>query len=274
MKTKFYFPILILGILLLLGATKPDNTVAPEKMVLIKTRFGDMKVKLYNETPLHRDNFLKLAGQGFFNDLLFHRVIKSFMIQGGDPQSKNAKPGKQLGNGDLGYLVPAEFNPKYFHKKGALAAARTGDDINPEKKSSASQFYIVQGKTWNNKTLDKYVEKRNAQAFKAEMDKRLKPKLELISRLQLEGKKDSISLINSQLQAQIIKKFDLEGLGYDSIQRQTYNKIGGAPNLDGAYTVFGEVVEGLNIIDSIANVQTDKADRPLVDVKMSIQVIQ
>lgn len=274
MKTKFYFPILILGILVLFSASMPDNSTTPEKMVLIKTKFGEMKVKLYNETPQHRDNFLKLTKQGFFNDLLFHRVIKGFMIQGGDPESKNAKPGKQLGSGDLGYEIPAEFNSNFIHKKGAIAAARTPDQVNPQKKSSASQFYIVQGKTWNNKTLDQYVEKRNPQAFKTEMDKLSKPKLELISRLQLEGKKDSISLINTALKAQAIKNLDKAGLGYDSIQRQIYNKIGGTPNLDGAYTVFGEVVEGLNIIDSIANVQTDKSDRPLKDVIMSIKVIE
>lgn len=274
MKTKFYFPILILGILILCGASKPENGVTPEKMVLIKTKFGDMKVKLYNETPQHRDNFLKLVNQGFFNDLLFHRVIKNFMVQGGDPQSKNAKPGVPLGGGDLGYLIPAEFNSKYIHKKGALAAARTGDDINPEKKSSASQFYIVQGKPWNNKTLNNYVEKRNPQAFKAEMDKLTQPKLELISRLQLEGKSDSIKIINEALRIKAFKNLDAAGLGYDSLQRVTYNTLGGAPNLDGGYTVFGEVVEGLNIIDSIANVKTNKGDRPVADVKMWIKVIE
>jgi cyclophilin family peptidyl-prolyl cis-trans isomerase len=274
MKTKFYFPILILSILFLFGSAKPDNNMVPEKMVLIKTRFGDMKVKLYNETPLHRDNFLKLTRKGFFNELLFHRVIKGFMIQGGDPLSKNALPGKQLGDGDLGYLIPAEFNHELFHKKGALAAARTGDDINPEMKSSASQFYIVQGVTCNNNTLDQYIEKRNKQAFKAEMDKLTKPKLELISRLQLEGKKDSIFLINTRLRAKAIKNLDNAGLGYDSIQRLTYNKIGGTPSLDMAYTVFGEVVEGLNIIDSIANVKTDKNNRPVENVKMWIKVLE
>jgi cyclophilin family peptidyl-prolyl cis-trans isomerase len=274
MKTKFYFPILALGILLLFGSAKPDNSATPEKMVLIKTKYGDMKVKLYNETPQHRDNFLKLAGKGFFDELLFHRVIKGFMIQGGDPQSKNAKPGKMLGTGDVGYEIPAEFNSKFIHKKGALAAARSGDDVNPQKKSSGCQFYIVQGRTWNNKTLNNYVEKRNSQAYKEEMDKLTKPKLELISRLQLEGKKDSINIINAALKAEVIKKFDAAGMGYDSIQRKTYNTLGGTPNLDAAYTVFGEVVEGLNIIDSIANVQTDKADRPVGDVKMWIKVIE
>ncbi len=223
MRTKIYFSILILGILMLLTSSIPEENLQ-EKVVLIKTKFGDMKVKLYNETPQHRDNFIKLVGEGFYNELLFHRVIKNFMVQGGDPHSKGAKPGKQLGGGDLGYEIPAEFNPVLYHKKGALSAARTGDAVNPEKKSSASQFYIVQGKTWTDEMLNEFEQKR--------------------------------------------------GLTIDSTKREVYKTVGGTPHLDGGYTVFGEVVEGLNIIDSIANVTIDRGDRPVEDVKMWIEIIE
>jgi len=223
MRTKFYYPILIIGIFMLFTSSRPEENL-PEKMVLIKTKFGDMKVKLYNETPQHRDNFLKLVGEGFYNELLFHRVIKNFMVQGGDPSSKGARPGKQLGDGDLGYEIPAEFNPGLYHKKGALSAARTGDEVNPEKKSSASQFYIVQGKIWNDEMLNQFEQKFT--------------------------------------------------ITIDSTKREVYKTIGGTPHLDGGYTVFGEVIEGLNIIDSIANVTTQRGDRPVEDVKMWMEIIE
>lgn len=189
--------------------------------VLIETQYGNMKVKLYNETPLHRDNFLKLVREGFYDDLLFHRVIRNFMIQGGDPESKNAKPGQMLGSGTLGYRVPAEFNPALFHKKGALAAAR---DNNPEKASSSCQFYLVQGNVWDDKGLE-------------------------------------------MMSMRFGKKFTEE-------QVKAYKTIGGTPHLDMDYTVFGEVEEGLEVIDRIAAVATAPGDRPLEDVKMKISIIE
>jgi cyclophilin family peptidyl-prolyl cis-trans isomerase len=263
----------MLGILFLLVSSKPQDT-NPDKLVLIKTRFGDMKVKLYNETPLHRDNFLKLAGERFYNELLFHRVIKNFMIQGGDPDSKGARPGKQLGGGDLGYLIPAEFNTGLIHKKGALAAARTGDEVNPEKKSSASQFYIVQGKTWTDEMLNQYEVKRKQQAIKVESDKLMKVWHSELKRLQREEKNDTLTFKLDSLRLEAEKNANLPALTLDSLTREIYKTLGGTPHLDGGYTVFGEVVEGLAIIDSIANVTTERGDRPVEDVKMWMEIIE
>jgi len=179
-------------------------------------------IRLYNETPQHRDNFLKLAKEGFYDETLFHRVIKDFMIQGGDPDSKNAAPGILLGEGDLNYTIPAEFNDSLFHKKGVLAAAR---DNNPEKASSAAQFYLVQGKTYTAKELDRLEE------------------------LKLKGRK------------------------IPAYQRHIYETVGGAPFLDQNYTVFGEVVKGIDFIDDIAALPTDSNDRPIRDQAMSISVL-
>ena len=217
-----------------IGSSLPvtaQNTAknAPEKtntdrqvMIKIETTKGTMTVKLYNETPLHRDNFVKLAKEGYYNGLLFHRVIKDFMIQGGDPDSKDAAPQKMLGMGGPGYTVPAEFNKNLIHKKGALAAAR---DNNPQKASSGSQFYIVQGKAYNDSQLD-------------------------------------------MMAAQM-------GLSYTPQQKNIYRTIGGTPFLDMNYTVFGEVVEGLSVIDKIAGVPTGRGDRPNEDVKIiSMTVVE
>lgn len=193
-----------------------------ETLVKISTSFGDMVVKLYNETPKHRDNFIKLTKEGFYNDLLFHRVIQDFMIQGGDPDSRNAPAGKQLGSGGPGYTIPAEFRPNFYHKKGALSAARQGDQVNPTKASSGSQFYIVQGKPATDSELQ---------------------------------------MIAQQL-----------GIAYTPEQINTYKTIGGTPFLDQNYTVFGEVISGLEVIDKIAAVQKGPADRPVKDIKMQVTI--
>jgi cyclophilin family peptidyl-prolyl cis-trans isomerase len=198
-------------------AAKPKN-----QYVRIATAKGSLIIKLYNETPLHRDNFIKLAKQGLYNGTLFHRVIKDFMIQGGDPNSKNAHPDSTLGNGGLSYTVPAEFRDSLFHKKGALGAAR---DNNPEKASSSTQFYIVQGKVWNDSTLNLTEEKRLT--FKI-----------------------------------------------PEWQRQVYKTIGGTPHLDRNYTVYGEVVKGIEMVDAIANEATGKGDRPKTDVAMTVTVLK
>ena len=270
MTTKIYFSILFLFFLSFSFGNNPQSDENKDKMVLIKTKFGNMKVRLYNETPLHRDNFLKLTREGFYNDLLFHRVIKDFMIQGGDPDSKGASHQKQLGGGDLGYEIPAEINSKYFHKKGALAAARTGDNVNPERKSSGCQFYIVQGRVFNEPTLNKLEEKQKTQAVQAEVNKISKSKQKEIQRLQKEEKRDSVELLKSEIIKQAENQTDPSKYSFSSEKRKVYSTIGGTPFLDGAYTVFGEVVEGLNIIDSIANVQTAPGDRPIEDLKFQI----
>ncbi|MDA9554807.1 peptidylprolyl isomerase [Pelobium sp.] len=199
-------------------AAKPKNAY-----VKISTSCGDIYIMLYNETPKHRDNFIKLAKEGTLNGTLFHRVIRNFMIQGGDPNSKTAKPGDLLGNGDLGYKVDAEFVPTLFHKKGVLAAAR---DNNPEKASSASQFYIVQGKIYTDAELD------------------------------------------------AIEKGRLAGKKIPAEQREVYKTIGGTPFLDQSYTVYGEVVKGLEVVDEIASATVDRNNRPLQDVKMEVSLLK
>ena len=192
--------------------------------VLISTSFGDMVVELYNETPQHRDNFVKLVKERFYDGTLFHRIIPNFMIQGGDPDSKGAAPNIQLGNGGPGYTIPAELVDGLYHKKGVLAAARLGDAVNPKKESSGSQFYLVQGQVFTEEKLRSFGVRS--------------------------GKK------------------------YTEEQTKTYGTIGGTPHLDGAYTVFGEVVKGLEVIELIANLKRDKYNRPLKDVEMSISIIK
>ncbi len=193
--------------------------------VEMQTSYGKIVLLLYDDTPLHRDNFIKLVNEGLYDGVLFHRVIEGFMIQGGDPDSKDAKPGKMLGEGDLGYTIPAEFRDNHINKRGALCAARQGDDVNPKKESSASQFYIVQGRTWND---------------------------------------DEMNMMERRF-----------GKHYTAEQRKIYAEEGGAPHLDGDYTVYGEVVEGMNVVDKIAAAQRDRFDRPLQDIKIiSAKVIK
>ena len=249
-----------------------------ETIVLINTGFGEMKVKLYKETPLHRENFIKLVSDKFYDSLLFHRVIKGFMIQGGDPDSKNTSADAIFGNGGPGYTIPAEFNSKYFHKKGAIAAARKGDDVNPGKESSGSQFYIVQGKVFTDAELDK-IEKRIYYGNKRDIfnnylnsqeNKALKIKIDSLRKekniLEL-GK--AMKEVENKLQEEYNK---LELFEFTEEQRRIYTTIGGSPHLDGDYTVFGEVIEGIKIIDKIASVKTENYNRPVEDVKMSIIV--
>ena len=197
-------------------AVKQDVKINKDVMVEMETNYGKIVLLLYNDTPRHRDNFIKLASDGVFDGLLFHRVIPKFMIQGGDPESKGAPHDMLLGSGTLGYNVPAEFVKERFHKRGALCAAREGDEVNPRKESSASQFYIVQGRVWKPEELD-MLEKRMKREFTPE-------------------------------------------------QREMYSTIGGTPYLDGDYTVFGEVIEGMEVVDKIASLPCDPNDRPQEDV--------
>lgn len=245
--------------------------------VLIKTSEGDIKVRLYDETPQHRDNFIKLAKEGYFDGTLFHRVIKDFMIQGGDVTSKDAPMSKQLGAGDLGYTVPAEFvYPKYFHKKGALSAARTSDEVNPERESSASQFYIVTGKVYSDSELaqmEKQKEGRLKQSIFARLQKENAAKIKAAYQ---SGDKAELAIIRDTL----IGKTELEAekrkeeAKLTPEQREAYKTIGGVPFLDNEYTVYGEVVEGLDVVDAIQNVKTNRQDRPLENVVIeSVEII-
>ncbi|MBR4712606.1 MAG: peptidylprolyl isomerase [Paludibacteraceae bacterium] len=247
-----------------------------ETMVLISTEYGNMKVKLYNETPQHRDNFIKLAKNGFYDGLLFHRVIKGFMIQGGDPESKNAPASKQLGAGDVGYTIPAEFvYPKYYHKKGALAAARQGDQVNPEKRSSGCQFYIVQGEVLNDSKLNQMENMSINKEKEARFYEIVNKRSEEVKKLRVARDQEGLQRLQSEILAQVETEFAGKSASKMPDQmRNDYKTIGGTPFLDNQYTVFGEVVEGLEVIDVIAAVKTAPGDRPLKDVKMKVEVLK
>jgi len=278
--------LLIIGVLL--GSTsayaqkkKSDketkNTPAEtERIVLISTEFGDMKVKLYNQTPKTRDNFMKLAQEGFYDSLLFHRVIKEFMIQGGDPDSKNAAAGVGLGGGDVGYTIPAEFNDSLYHKKGALCTARRET---PEKASSGCQFYIVQGKKFTDAELDQMEQNINNSvrpqfAFQTIINRPENAALkEQFTRYQQTKQRDSLNaLVASTIQPMI--NAEVKTFKYSDKQRTEYKTVGGTAMLDQNYTVFGEVIEGLDVIDKIAAVSTSSGDRPVSDVRMKMKVIK
>lgn len=251
-----------------------------EQLVLISTEYGDIKVKLYDETPKHKENFLKLVEEGYYDSLLFHRVINEFMIQGGDPESKNAEPGAMLGNGGPGYQIDAEISDSLYHKKGVLAAARQGDAVNPERKSSGSQFYIVQGKVFSNEELDMLEEKMNIPVKQqivmnyisapehADMKK-------LADSLYANGKQQELQALLMKIDSLTMDEYLAADLfEFSEEQRKVYTTIGGTPHLDGAYTVFGEVVEGLDVIDKIAAVETDKSSRPTKDIQMTMKIIK
>lgn len=240
-----------------------------ETTAIMHTSLGDVTLKLYNETPLHRDNFIKLVKKGTYNGLLFHRVIKDFMVQGGDVTSKDAPMNKSLGAGDLGYTVPAEFvYPKYFHKKGALCAARTGDEVNPERASSASQFYIVTGKKYTEgefKQMEKQLENRLKQSIFARLQTENKAK---IMQLYRNGEKEELAILRDTL----VGKTELEAekrkeeACLPAELREAYQSVGGVPFLDNQYTVYGEVVDGIEVVDAIQKVKTNKQDRPLENI--------
>lgn len=215
-------PLIIVGAFSLTSCNKKDARI------VLETTLGNIELKLYDETPLHRDNFISLVKEHAYDSLLFHRVIPGFMIQGGDPDSKNAEPGTMLGEGDRPYTIPAEFrlDKGIFHRRGVLAAAREGDDVNPEQRSSAMQFYIVWGRVFDDETLDRLQERLGGKVtFSPEM-------------------------------------------------REAYKTVGGTPHLDGQYTVFGEVIEGMEVVKNIQGVATDKNDRPLTDIVIHRMVVE
>ncbi len=236
----------------------------------IKTTEGDIVIRLYDETPRHRDNFLKLAKNGYFNGTLFHRVIKDFMIQGGDPDSKNAPKGKILGTGGPDYTIPAEFvYPRYFHKRGALSAARTGDEVNPDRESSGSQFYIVWGKIYKPAEL-KQMERQMAMQQEQEVFNLLaKEHREEIMEFRRNRDQAGLQTLQEQLIEETKKICRQKGKPtFTTEQTEAYTTVGGTPFLDNQYTVFGEVEEGINVVERIQNRKTDHNDRPTEDVKM------
>ncbi|GHT36447.1 peptidyl-prolyl cis-trans isomerase [Bacteroidia bacterium] len=227
-------------------------------------------MKLYNETPQHRDNFVKLVNDGFYNGVLFHRVIADFMIQGGDPDSKTAKAGQQLGAGNIGYTVPAEFVfPKLYHKKGALAAARTGDAVNPQKASSGSQFYIVTGAVVDDAQLNQIEQSKQNGLGQSLFQKKVNENAALIQKMQSEGDQQGLQALQERFIQEIQQALAISpAFKFTPEQRETYKTIGGTPFLDNDYTVFGEVVEGMSVVDKISAVKTAPGDRPLEDVKV------
>ena len=236
----------------------------------IKTTEGNIIIRLYDETPKHRDNFLKLAKEGYFDGTLFHRVIKDFMIQGGDPDSKNAPKGKMLGTGGPDYTIPAEFvYPQYFHKRGALSAARTGDEVNPEKESSGSQFYIVWGKTFKPAELKQMEHQMAMQQEQQVFNQLTREHHEEIMNLRRNRDRVGLQELQDKLIGQTKTTCKQQGKpSFTEEQIEVYTNVGGTPFLDNQYTVFGEVEEGLDIVEHIQNCDTDRNDRPTEDVKI------
>ena len=251
-----------------------------KETILIETSFGNMKIKLFNETPLHKANFLKLVNDHFYDSLLFHRIIEGFMIQGGDPYSKHADAFKLLGDSDLHYTIPAEFNKNLFHKKGMLCAARNGDDVNPTKASSAVQFYIVQGKIRDDEELKKYEKRINKDLINSLKETCLnKPENSVLNQniklFKEKKQQDSLAICYKKLDELIANDYEKsEKYTFPKEHIAIYKTIGGTPHLDNNYTVFGEVIEGLEVIDKIAANKTNKDDRPLIDIRMKISILK
>ena len=248
-----------------------------EKRTLVKleTTMGNITVALYNETPKHRDNFIKLVKEGVYDSTLFHRVIKQFMIQAGDPDSKNESDTAMLGSGDVGYTIPAEFNPKFFHKKGVLAAARQGDDVNPEKASSGCQFYIVTGRKFTEPQLLGMENKINEQREEALFDSLARQHMKEIYKMRKAGDNAGLLELQDTLEAQARELADKEEkFRFTPEQIKAYSTIGGAPHLDGSYTVFGEVTEGMEVVDNIEIAKTNRADRPIENIRILKASIQ
>ena len=238
--------------------------------VEIKTSLGDIEVALYNETPQHRDNFIKLVKEGYYDGVLFHRVINEFMIQTGDGNSKNAKPGERLGNGEPGYTLPAEFvYPKLFHKRGVLAAARLGDQMNPERRSSGSQFYIVTGKKFTAQQLAQMESSRRNKQLQAVFNELAAPHRRDVMTWRREGNTAAIDSLQNKLVAEAEAKVAEQGaFTFTAAQLEAYQSVGGTPHLDGEYTVFGEVTKGMDVVEKIEKSKTDRNDRPEEDVKI------
>lgn len=240
--------------------------------VKIETMLGDIVVRLYDETPIHRDNFVKLAKEGYYDGTLFHRVIKNFMIQGGDPDSKGAPAGKMLGVGGPDYTLQAEIQNGLFHKRGALAAARQGDEVNPERRSSGSQFYIVWGQVYNENQLRQFSKQLRIQKVQDVFHALASDHRAEIMQMRREKNRAGLQELQDKLVAEAESQVGSDGLTEN--QMKLYSTIGGTPHLDGQYTVFGEVEEGLDVVELIQGSATGRADRPLDDIEMRMVVIE
>ena len=247
------------------------------KLVEMNTSYGKIIIKLYEETPLHRENFAQLIAQNYYDGILFHRVIKNFMVQAGDPTSKNAPMSTPLGNGGPSYTVPAEISQKFYHKKGALCAARQGDNVNPEQRSSGSQFYFVTGAVYSISDLQQMENRINQQAKSGLMNKywsnpKNKEMADLYARYNTERKMDSLSILKTKIMNSELSNY--EPYKFTEEQIKIYTTEGGTPFLDNNYTVFGEIVEGIDVIEEIGTLET-KSDRPIDDVQIiSIKILE
>lgn len=240
--------------------------------VKIQTTLGDIVVRLYDETPIHRDNFMKLVKDGYYDSTLFHRVIKDFMIQGGDPDSKGAPAGKMLGVGGPDYTLEAEIKDGLFHKRGALAAARQGDEVNPQRRSSGSQFYIVWGQVYNEGQLRQYSKQLRMQKVQTVFNDLAASHRDEIMQMRRDRNRAALQELQEKLVAEAESKVGKSGMTYE--QLKIYSTIGGTPHLDGQYTVFGEVEEGLDVVEMIQNSATGRSDRPVDDIEMKMVVIE
>jgi len=244
-----------------------NDTIPSGPTVDISTTLGDIKVRLYDDTPAHRDNFLKLVNEGFYDGVLFHRVIKDFMVQTGDPNSKTAGPNEMLGAGDPNYTLDAEIlYPKHYHKYGALAAARTGDQFNPERRSSGSQFYIVTGNKFPEERAEEMAKNGMGPQLQNRFRELVNENADSIKALQTAGDREGLD----KLRMQLIKDTEESVLDMKQIKKiaKDYSTVGGTPHLDGQYTVFGEVISGMDTVEKIQNAATGKGDRPVEDIRI------
>lgn len=270
-KTTILFTLILCCITACTGNQKKNNNMANDNATLVKieTTMGDITVKLYDETPKHKENFIKLVKEGVYDSTLFHRVIKNFMIQAGDPTSKTASATDTLGSGDVGYTIPAEFNPKFFHKRGVLAAARQGDDVNPNKESSGCQFYIVTGRKFSEAQMinmeNQMNEARLDTVFQALARKHMKEIYKMRKANDMEGLMELQDSLENQARKEVAKE---QALKFTPEQIKAYTTVGGAPHLDGNYTVFGEVVDGMNVVAEIETAKTNRQDRPTQDIRI------
>lgn len=259
-----------------MNATAADTAGINKEDVIvdISTSMGDIKVRLFGDTPRHRDNFIKLAKEGYYDGVLFHRVINEFMVQTGDPESKNAPKGKMLGSGGPDYTIEAEFvYPKHFHKRGALAAARQGDQVNPDRRSSGSQFYIVTGKTYGENEMAQLEQQLQYAQQQGIFQRLAAENMDKIRQMQASGDRDGLMKLQDELIAITEAEAAKSPAKLTEEQRKAYTTEGGTPHLDNQYTVFGEVISGMDVIDAIQKVDTDRNDRPTEDVKiLSVKV--
>ena len=247
-----------------------ENQTNPgDVRVLLHTTMGDITILLYGDTPRHTENFIKLVKEGHYDGLLFHRVINDFMIQGGDPDSKNAPKGRMLGSGDMGYNIEAEILfPTHYHHRGAIAAARQGDSVNPDRKSSASQFYIVTGKKYSPAQIDQ-MERKAVMQKKQDVFNRLSEEYrDSIISMRRNRDREGLDALRDKLAAETERLTANDSTIYSQEQRDVYMREGGTPHLDGSYTVFGRVIEGMDVVDRIQKAETDGNDRPIEDIRI------